>query len=135
MKLRPCGTEAAYRRHRYNGEVPCDECRTAHTNYLRDGPPKLPPLERDPCGTPGAYRRHLRRGEVTCRACCDAWSKSQAGTRRRPASRHEVPAELAVPTLGGQLQGPTVLGAVDGVGLALTVTDMIGASLPNDAEQ
>lgn len=29
-ELRPCGTEAAYQRHRYNGEAPCAECVEAH---------------------------------------------------------------------------------------------------------
>lgn len=30
MALKPCGTEAAYRRHLRAGEDPCDECREAH---------------------------------------------------------------------------------------------------------
>lgn len=32
--LRPCGTEAAYRRHVYHGQVPCDACRAAHRAYV-----------------------------------------------------------------------------------------------------
>lgn len=32
-QLKPCGTEAAYKRHKRNGEAPCDACARAH----RDG--------------------------------------------------------------------------------------------------
>lgn len=32
-ELRPCGTVAAYRRHKYHGEEPCVVCRAA---YLAD---------------------------------------------------------------------------------------------------
>ena len=30
-KLRPCGTKAAYERHRRNDEQPCDLCKAANT--------------------------------------------------------------------------------------------------------
>lgn len=30
--LRPCGTEAAYQRHRYKGEEPCALCVRAHAD-------------------------------------------------------------------------------------------------------
>jgi predicted DNA-binding protein YlxM (UPF0122 family) len=30
-KLKPCGTNAAYQRHRLNGEYPCAPCLEAHT--------------------------------------------------------------------------------------------------------
>lgn len=30
-KLQPCGTRAAYARHRYNGEDPCDACKASNT--------------------------------------------------------------------------------------------------------
>ena len=30
-KLRPCGTQSAYRRHLNRGETPCPECRAANT--------------------------------------------------------------------------------------------------------
>lgn len=32
--LRPCGTEAAYYRHRRRGETPCDECRRGRAEHL-----------------------------------------------------------------------------------------------------
>lgn len=32
---KPCGTYAAYRRHRRNGEPPCDECRDAYMEAQR----------------------------------------------------------------------------------------------------
>lgn len=30
-ELAPCGTNAAYQRHLYNKQVPCDPCTAAHT--------------------------------------------------------------------------------------------------------
>lgn len=33
MALKPCGTDAAYRRHRRKGEDPCDACRAAHAKH------------------------------------------------------------------------------------------------------
>lgn len=31
--MKPCGTEAAYRRHRRRGEPACQPCRQAHAAY------------------------------------------------------------------------------------------------------
>lgn len=40
--LKPCGTDAAYRRHRKNGETPCAECRAARANHeAKQRPPRL----------------------------------------------------------------------------------------------
>lgn len=36
LLLRPCGTYAAYQRHRLGGEVPCDQCTEAAREYMRD---------------------------------------------------------------------------------------------------
>jgi hypothetical protein len=33
---KPCGTPAAYRRHKYVGEPTCQECRTAYAEYERN---------------------------------------------------------------------------------------------------
>ena len=38
-KLRPCGTQSAYRRHLNRGEVPCAECRAANTARTNPGSP------------------------------------------------------------------------------------------------
>lgn len=35
-QLRPCGTMAAYARHRANGEQPCAPCRAAHAAEKRE---------------------------------------------------------------------------------------------------
>lgn len=32
-KLAPCGSYSAYRRHHSRGEMPCDECKTAYSEY------------------------------------------------------------------------------------------------------
>lgn len=37
--LRPCGTEAAYRRHRRYHEMPCEPCYLAHAAYVRNTRP------------------------------------------------------------------------------------------------
>jgi hypothetical protein len=48
--LKPCGTTAAYQRHYFNGETPCDPCRAAkavdsHTRYRAAHPfPNTAPL-------------------------------------------------------------------------------------------
>ena len=31
--VQPCGTEAAYKRHQYRKETPCQTCRKAHADY------------------------------------------------------------------------------------------------------
>lgn len=36
-KLRPCGTQSAYRRHLNRGEAPCAECRAANTARTNPG--------------------------------------------------------------------------------------------------
>lgn len=36
--LRPCGTHAAYVRHKSRGELPCRRCRTAERAYQRSRP-------------------------------------------------------------------------------------------------
>lgn len=70
-ELKPCGTTAAYERHRRAGEEACDACREARNTYTRE---RYVPSARElhPCGTVAAYQRHLRRGEEACRPCKDA---------------------------------------------------------------
>lgn len=34
-RLSPCGTHAAYERHRNHGEYPCEPCRTAESAYQK----------------------------------------------------------------------------------------------------
>lgn len=70
-ELKPCGTPAAWRRHKRHGEEPCAACREAHSaevaKYKRRGP--VGPRELLPCGTEAAARRHRRRGEPLCFPC------------------------------------------------------------------
>lgn len=81
----PCGTMAAYRRHRRNNEQPCEACRFANSVYLRDyrrkrkqGAAVRTPK---PCGTIAAYRRHLYKGEPPCEACRTASRERSRNTR------------------------------------------------------
>lgn len=34
-QLKPCGTNAAYERHKYNGETPCQECVKARNEHRK----------------------------------------------------------------------------------------------------
>jgi hypothetical protein len=81
--LRPCGTEAAYRRHRRRGEEACPPCRAAHVAYVLARRPRPAPRALLPCGTEAAYRRHRRRGEPACRPCLDASAVAELRRRRR----------------------------------------------------
>lgn len=50
-QLKPCGTEAAYRRHRRNGEIPCAECKAAEAEarFRRGANSKMTPSRTQPC--------------------------------------------------------------------------------------
>lgn len=82
-KLKPCGTAAAYQRHLYHGEPPCQACRKAasayHREWSRERRSTRPPRRLKPCGTAAAYHRHRRRGEEPCHAC----RKAVAAYQRR----------------------------------------------------
>lgn len=73
--LAPCGTAAAYKRHRQHGEPIDEACAAAYRKRSQDrrdkakrtravGPPE--------CGTPRGYRQHRKNGEDACRPCKDA---------------------------------------------------------------
>ena len=71
--LQPCGTTAAYQRHRKGGEEPCALCREASRLDGRKRREKwLTPWKIPPCGTKTAYQRHLRKGEEPCEPCREA---------------------------------------------------------------
>lgn len=76
----PCGTRAAYRRHRRRGETACAECLAAEARETRD---RKTPLV--PHGTPAAYKRHQRRGEKPCMECTEAERRRVAGVRGHQA--------------------------------------------------
>lgn len=75
--LLPCGTYAAYTRHLYHHEDPCDLCREAAAARRREQrranprPPK-PRAALKPCGTYAAYARHVMHGETPCEDCRQA---------------------------------------------------------------
>lgn len=84
-ELQPCGTNAAYRRHRYYNEPACPECRTAATVYeiarLRKhggGPRKIAQ-----CGTHSGYVRHIRNREPTCLPCRKAHVSAVVESKRK----------------------------------------------------
>ena len=72
---RPHGCNGKYgtsgsKRHRRQGETPCDDCKASEAHYareLRRGQGLHRPLA--PCGTNAAHKRHTLRGEPIDFAC------------------------------------------------------------------
>ena len=88
--LQPCGTVAAYRRHLYYRETPCDDCRAANRAYRRGLPAKgaaSPGRVSAECGTYSGYQRHRRRKEPACSPCKEAKAKYQARWRSDPEQK------------------------------------------------
>lgn len=84
IRLKPCGTDAAYKRHLSNGEIACDQCLTAHRVAIRKWDRKAntrPRRKLSPCGTAAAYRRHQRRKESIDQACREANNKQTRDRR------------------------------------------------------
>lgn len=88
----PCGTPAAYRRHRRRGEEPCDECKAAVAEDERSryraqpkGTDRAPAPPDCPNPSPGGVARHRRAGELPCSACLSAYNAAQR-ERRAEAS-------------------------------------------------
>lgn len=84
-RRRPCGTEAAAKRHVRSGEPLCDVCQ-AGRDARRKTPyrPKRTTTPGQRCGTKQGYEDHLAHGETTCQPCKDAMA---ADARRRYALR------------------------------------------------
>lgn len=81
--LRPnCGTVAGYERHRSYGEHPCDPCRDANRERLKNK--RVAAKSKVRCGTSAGYRRHRLNGEDPCRPCQVAQDdyNLRAATRR-----------------------------------------------------
>ncbi|WP_035796387.1 hypothetical protein [Kitasatospora mediocidica] len=91
--LRPCGTSAAYARHRRHGETPCEPCRLANREAQR----RLLDAEHDRLrpikhGTTGGWHAHQYRREAACGACARAYRAYQ---RDRYAARKNQTTEAA----------------------------------------
>lgn len=91
-ELAPCGTLAAYTRHRRHGEAPCAPCKVANTEAKRGrGPGQPMPERRQPIShaTPRGYRQHLYRGEAACDNCKGAEAHRQRMRHLAPEDRWE----------------------------------------------
>lgn len=75
----PCGSRAAYTRHRRHGEPIDEACRKANTAYERTRSSRQARGPLQPCGTTAAYMRHKRRREPVCQPCLDAWNHYYTG--------------------------------------------------------
>ena len=73
--LKPCGTNAAYVRHRARGEQPCAECTLARREYVAEQRRTNPNARRRAlaqCGTYSGAVRHYRLKEELCEPCVQA---------------------------------------------------------------
>lgn len=95
--LAPHGTYAAFQRHMYHAEDPCQPCRDASSEYQRarrgsDGQHRRVAE----CGTESGYNRHRRNGETVCDPCQEAVRVSRRNTwRRRQVRKHILAATEA----------------------------------------
>jgi len=76
-ELKPCPSWAAYKRHLYNSEQPCDDCIAAQRVYMRTWRPLKPSSPLPPHGTVATYWRHRRSGETPCESCRRAFNAYQ----------------------------------------------------------
>jgi hypothetical protein len=65
--VKPCGTEAAAKRHTRNKEPLCELCEAGRLERNANLKRPVPP-----CGTAAAYQRHRRRKETACEPCRQA---------------------------------------------------------------
>ena len=73
--LQPCGTNAAYQRHKMAGETPCEPCLRAHAAYAhayRRAKGLLSSRPAPVCGTRAGYDKHRRDNTTPCQACIEA---------------------------------------------------------------
>lgn len=76
--LKPCGTVAAYQRHRDKGEEPCGPCKRAKSEYDRESGvqrrsrPWKPTIHREVCGTTAGYKKHIYHRDRPCYPCSEA---------------------------------------------------------------
>ena len=106
-ELQPCGTVAAYDRHRRRGEKPCQPCNDANnarSSSFRERKQRgevSPPPPPKPCGTEAAYRRHRVRGETPCEPCKAAKREyDNAHNRAKGMSERKRPPQTCG-TIGG----------------------------------
>ena len=85
--LAPCGTTAAYARHKRRGEPLDQACIDAHNAQSLESRQRLHPLkgprELQPCGTMAAYQRHWLWSEPICDACREARNAWYRAYRKR----------------------------------------------------
>jgi hypothetical protein len=73
--LKPCGTEAAWQRHRYRGEPVDEACEQAHRDYKRDWEraARTRTVELPSCTECGGERKPRQGAHGWCSACYNRW--------------------------------------------------------------
>lgn len=83
--LQPCGTHAAYQRHKRHGEPIDDACREAARTQSAKQAGRNPRIRRHfgptGCGTRNGYRKHLAANEPACDPC--RWANTEADRQLR----------------------------------------------------
>lgn len=95
-QLRPCGTHAAFARHKRRGDPFCATCDIAERIYHRERKRRAAAQDRHDelvdigCGTHPGYNRHKYHGEKVDKACADAERTYQRDRKRaqRAAARN-----------------------------------------------
>lgn len=109
QSLAPCGTTAAFDRHRRKNEAPCEPCkeakrkesaeRRARIKAENQNNPLQPPQQRSQCGTRAGANYHRDHGEQKCAPCLEAErAYNRAGYHRnkgtkKPLGRRPDPVE------------------------------------------
>lgn len=104
IEYRPCGTIAAYDRHRRAGETICEPCKEAkrieskkrrdRDKTERENTPLKPAVTREQCGTRAGANYHRDHGEHKCGPCLEAQRAYNRETYHRnkgPAKRNGRP--------------------------------------------
>lgn len=96
--LQPCGTMAAYQRHKRDGEEPCQPCREAKRIASKEYQRKaralnqVKPRELKPHGTLAAANRHTKKHEPLCDPCREV-VREKAKQRRAEATANRASRE------------------------------------------
>lgn len=112
--LAPCGTPAAYKRHKQHGEPIDEACAEAYrkrSQAQRDKAKRTRPVGPPVCGTPRGYRHHRKNGEDACKPCKAA---NAAADRRLATTGSTLGAETFTAKPRGAARQPIAHGTYKG---------------------
>lgn len=83
--LKPCGTTAAYNRHRARNEEPCADCTEANRKRVAELRKQPRPRKAAQHGTPSGAVAHYRNKTALCEPCKQARSEYRNGFKKNAA--------------------------------------------------